>query len=434
MSPMFGMMFFILLGHNVMLNIIMEDDRKYSKAVTISAWTFLMAVLVALGFAASFSPAIQPVITKLYSFGLLLYFAMYLILTKGFLAKRCFSFATYAGVFAIINAGSILLTNQILSIWDIHDTPITMRQMLICTVIRALFYVVYALFYHYQAKKSVRHWPIQNAKSWWALTVVALLFCILMSVLTAVYITPWNYERRDTLLFCGLTVLYLAVYYVIFISIENISELERSQLAEQNAAYLTRQIENLRAAEEDARRTRHDLRHHNLVIAGYAKEGDMDGLLSYLKDYSADADSHTLRRFCENNTVSNILTAYDGLAMRDRVRFDAKADVSSNSAVRDVDFVAILANLLENALHGAAVSGAAEPFVAITLRTQSGKLAIHCRNSCAADVKIVNGLPDKSSVGISSILTAAQRYNGEYDFHAADGVFQVRVLLSLKTT
>ena len=69
----------------------MEDDRSYSKTATISAWTLLPALLTALGFAASHNPSVQSVISKFYPFALLLYFALYLILTKGFVAKRCFS-------------------------------------------------------------------------------------------------------------------------------------------------------------------------------------------------------------------------------------------------------------------------------------------------------------------------------------------------------
>ena len=425
-----GMMLSILLCHTIFLSMLIDDDRKYSRRMTVLVWFLTFLFLLTVGIICKNTDDIQRLISRLFIVGIIVYFGVYLILSQGFLAKRCFYFATYAATFTIIYTISILITRKMLEKNGVFETPFTVYQTLICSAILFLLYMVLIFLYQKCIRKYLSCWPIQSARSWWSLTIVSLVFCTLLSVLTAISGNGWFYDKDNIILFIFLTILFITVNYVIFSSITYISNMEQLSLIEQNATYLKEQVENLRNTEEDARRIRHDLRHHNLVIAQYAKAGDNEGLLSYLHDYVEDAERHIIKRFCENDTVNNILIAYDGLTQHANIRYEAKADVSDRCKIRDVDFVAILANLLENALHGSRESGAENPFIEIILRTKSDKLVIICRNSCHMSIRISHGLPEGKSIGIASVCCAAERYDGEWEFNAADGVFEAKVLLT----
>ncbi len=425
-----GMMLSILLCHTIFFSMLIDDDRKYSRRTTVFVWALTSLSLLTFGIICKDIDNVQRVISGLFVVGVIVYFVMYLILSQGFVAKRCFYFATYMATYSILYTISTLITRAVLEKNGIFDTPFTVYQALICSAILFLLYVVLIFLYQKCVRKYLSYWPIQSARSWWSLTIVSLVFCTLLSVLTAISRNAWFYDKDNIILFIFLTILFITVNYVIFSSITYISNMEQSSLIEQNATYLKKQVENLRIAEEDARRIFHDLRHHNLVIAQYAKEGDNEGLLSYLHDYVEYAESHIIKRFCENDTVNNILIAYDGLTQHANIRYEVKADVSGRCKIRDVDFVAILANLLENALHGSRKSGSENPFIEVILRTKGDKLVIICRNSCHMGIKTLNGLPEGKSIGIASVCSAAERYDGEWEFSVADGVFEARVLLT----
>ena len=425
-----GMMLSILLCHTVFLSILIDDDRKYSRRTTVLVWSLLFVFFYVFAMMPQNVDDIQRLFSGLFAVAVPTYFGMYLILSKGFLAKRCFCFATYFTTYMIIDTISTLITRAVLESNGIFDKPFTVIQMLISSAIRFLLYMVLIFSYQKYVRKYLSHWPIQSARSWWSLTIVSLVFCALLSVLTAVSSNAWFYDKDSIILFIFLTILFITVNSVIFSSITYISNMEQASLIEQNAIYLKEQVENLHIIEEDARRIRHDLHHHNLVIAQYAKAGDNEGLLSYLHHYAQDAEGHIIKRFCENDTVNNILIAYDGLTQHGNIRYEVKADVISTCKIRDVDFVAILANLLENALNGSRESEAEDPFIEIILKTKWDKLVIICRNSCHRSIKISGGLPKGKSIGIASICSAAERYNGEWNFNAVDGIFEAMVLLA----
>ena len=425
-----GMMITILLCHTIFLSILIDDDRKYSRKTTVFVWFLTFVFLLTVGIICKNTDDIQRLIRGLFSIGIIVYFGAYLILSQGFVAKRCFYFATYFAIYTIIYAISNLLTRAVMESNGMFDTPFTVRQVMICSAIFYLLYMVLIFLYQKCVRKYLSRCPIQSARSWWPLTIVSLVFFSLLSMLTAISRNAWFYDKEIIILFMFIVILFITINYVVFSSITYISNMEQSNLIEHNINYLEKQVENLRVAEEDARRIRHDLHHHNLVIAQYAKAGDNEGLLSYLHDYVEDAESHIVKRFCKNNTVNNILIAYDGLTQHANIRYEAKADVSDRCKIRDVDFVAILANLLENALHGSRESGAENPFIEIILRTKSDKLVIICRNSCHMSIKISHGLPEGKSIGIASICSAAERYEGRWEFNAVDGVFEAKVLLT----
>lgn len=68
-------------------------------------------------------------------------------------------------------------------------------------------------------------------------------------------------------------------------------EYEREkQLIQINYRLLERQLEILEESVESGRRIRHDARHHNALIAEYARRGQQEELLQYLKEYEQEIE------------------------------------------------------------------------------------------------------------------------------------------------
>ncbi len=217
-------------------------------------------------------------------------------------------------------------------------------------------------------------------------------------------------------------------------------EYEReNQLIQMNYRLLERQLEILEESVESGKRIRHDIRHHNAVIAECARRGQTEELLQYLQDYDREIDRGTQQAICANTAVNNMLSAYTRKAEREQIKVKLDVELGKNPEIPDIDLVAILANAYENAIFACMevkrkMEGQ-ECFIDLALKRRKNKLIISCRNTCRKEAASKNGKPGsgfRKGVGVSSIIRTAKKYNGEYDFRNDNGVFVVRLVLSMQ--
>lgn len=105
------------------------------------------------------------------------------------------------------------------------------------------------------------------------------------------------------------------------------------------------------------------------------------------------------------------------------------ADTPENTAVADMDFVAILSNLLENAINGCAECGA-HGEIKVNIRTNKGKLVIVCSNPCKPDLVIEDDIIKPKGTGIESILMAVDKYDGNIRYRLERGIVTVSIVLT----
>ena len=90
--------------------------------------------------------------------------------------------------------------------------------------------------------------------------------------------------------------------------------------------------------------------------------------------------------------------------------------------------MAILANVVENALHGAASSETSEPVISVDIYYKAKKMVIVCENSCDPSLVFAPDMPREMwGVGIHSIVSTAEKYGGTCRFTAGNGVFRATV-------
>lgn len=213
---------------------------------------------------------------------------------------------------------------------------------------------------------------------------------------------------------------------------------KENQLMQMNYRLLERQLEVLEESVESGRRIRHDLRHHNAVIAEYVRRGQKEELLAYLKEYDREADRETEEVICANTAVNNILSAYTRKARNEQIQVTLSVEPGRDLAIPSIDLVAILANAYENAIYACMEvkkqSKDRECFIHLILRRKKNKLIIACSNTCRIETELRNGQPKAEftgGVGVSSIIKTAEKYNGEYDFKNDNGIFIFRLIMNI---
>ncbi len=208
------------------------------------------------------------------------------------------------------------------------------------------------------------------------------------------------------------------------------------ELLEMNGEFLYRQLKLMRESGKEAVRIRHDIRHHCLLIEEYIKNGENEKLLAYVRQYEGDVENGKVKRVCANETINSILTVYGRYAEKEKIKVTMDVKVAEEIAIRSIDLVAVLANIVENAIHGCLCSGKTEKEINLFIAQKGNKIVIRCTNTCTEDVEFRNGLPASASgggVGISSIMKVVSDYNGETDFSVEDGMFVVKILMHLAT-
>ena len=231
-------------------------------------------------------------------------------------------------------------------------------------------------------------------------------------------------------------VAYLA--FVLRSSAENETRLRLEQTQENlhlQVTQATREIASLRESERRASTYRHDLRHHMQYLAGCIENGRTEQAQAYIREVCAEIESQKVRVFCENETVNLILSAFAGRAEESGVPLRVRAEVPHFIPVAETDLCVLLSNALENALHACQrLRQTGEPCdIELVVYEKSGKFFLQMTNTCPPGVTFEKGLPvtrePGHGIGVRSICSIAERYNGMYSFSEKDGRFVLRVSL-----
>lgn len=218
-------------------------------------------------------------------------------------------------------------------------------------------------------------------------------------------------------------------------------EYEREkQLMQMNHRLLERQLELLEESVESGRQIRHDVRHHNALIAEYVRRGQKEELLQFLEEYDKKTDQGAAEMICANSAVNNILSAYTRKAKNEQIKVNLDVEIGRNLAISNIDLVTILANAYENAIYACMEVkkhfDERQCFIYLKVKKVKNKLIIFCKNTCKMEVEVKDGQPKAEftgGIGVSSIISTAEKYDGEYDFKNDNGMFIFRLVMNIPT-
>ena len=159
------------------------------------------------------------------------------------------------------------------------------------------------------------------------------------------------------------------------------------------------------------------------------KKGELQEALRYLKQYNDSLDDAKISEFCPNITVNAILNIFCTKAQKNGISVSVEADTEEDTSISDMDFVAVLSNLLENAVNGCIECGA-DGEIKVNIRTVADKTVIVCSNPCRKDIVIENNMIKNRGIGIASILSAIRKYDGDIKYSLEDGMLNACIILN----
>ena len=238
--------------------------------------------------------------------------------------------------------------------------------------------------------------------------------------------------------------LFSAMAFCIFMSMvggvqirKSIQVARREREQEYKLSILGREIseqkkyqDTLLEHEKQLRRLRHDYRHQVTALQEYAKNGDLEGMESYLSRMRESIPAFQETRYTENTVVNAVVSYYVRMAQQEGAEVNINILIpGSLSTSVEQNLCVVFGNLLENAAEAIGRLGeGAEKKVRLSAVMHMGNLVIHMENSMSGTPKkwgryYVSSKREEVGIGLTSIENIASMYNGDAQFHTEDGKF-----------
>ena len=379
---------------------------RFGKVATAAIWLLYVAFMMLL-------PPDTPTLN--FFLTLAIHFILFFVTTTGSVQEKGFLFFSYASIYTCCG-----------TLYSVIDARLQSELLLIVFAL-GLIALMQVLLYAVLLPSFRKVAPYIRT-GWGKFYAVVLSFFALVVMQTAFPVmSPMSDKELAVFL---LTILAFCITYVsVFASMKNMVELTREKQKQTHAELLLMQVESQAKEAELIRQNRHDMRHHYEMLLSYAENGNLEQFTEYLKRHTEHIEAITTGRFCENETVNNILKVYHQKANEQNIATEIRAAAKPNLSADAPDLVAIVANVLENALHGAAESGIEAPFIRVNIKHQAGRFVVSCDNACVKSLHFEE-MPDYlKGIGIQSITATADKYGGSCRFSAKDGVFHCMVVM-----
>ena len=327
-------------------------------------------------------------------------------------------------------------------------TAITLRQQLppegpwfcfaACIFYNAVCWLITAAAY-YPATHAVRTMVEDDhfAQTWYVFWVLPVVFILLNLFMIPRYPTTLQ-TGRVLQVYIGMSIalLFLMLFFNAIFLLMAISINRNARLQQENQFLSMQQqrYENLKAAIEETRQARHDLRHQLCQLSALAEEGDLEKIKTYLASAVSRIPSLEMH-FCENQAADSVVGYYCALAKRENIPYSVQIDLPERLPVDEVELCLVLSNLLENALEASLRTAPARRKIKLTAYLHGGSLAlIQVENTYDGVIREKDGVFQSSKrkedgVGLQSVRHIAEKSGGVSTVTYQDGLFCVKVML-----
>lgn len=296
------------------------------------------------------------------------------------------------------------------------------------------FYIAAVFLFYYFLKRyvagSVRQLMEVSTKSCLFLGGVPL-FYYLFDYATTIYTDVLYRGAKWAVQFMPSTI---SIFYFVFVILyyaetqkQASIQRERDMLDTQFRLAQT-EFASLRQLQQNAASYRHDMRHHLALLQGLASEEHIEEIREYLRTAQSDMDAITPIRFCENETVNLILSAFAAKAKQSGILLTVEAKLPDSLPFSDTELCSLLSNALENAIHACEnITDSNERYIKLRVYSKNNKLCIDIRNSYHTEPIFHQGFPASKEkghgFGTKSMAHIVEKHGGVYQFSVKDGWF-----------
>ncbi len=262
------------------------------------------------------------------------------------------------------------------------------------------------------------------------LEYVGLFFC------ERVFIPAFRNQDRIYIYFALFPMLIILTLIIVIFYILNIEKRNTIQLVNNQNEMLERNYQEMMLLYQKRDRIFHDMKNHLSVLSLLISDKNLSRAEEYINKISEPILELEHKRFTGNRIVDIILNDKSEKAINNDVSLNIKTSDVKEGVVQDIDWCAILANVLDNAI---------EACTKISDKKREVNLYIN-QNECTTIIEVVNTydgniiikdnkfISDKKDklvhgIGMESIQSAVEKYNGIFEYKCEVDIFKIYISL-----
>ncbi len=228
----------------------------------------------------------------------------------------------------------------------------------------------------------------------------------------------------------------LLIYTLVVDLINEYVDNDRLKEQETQMMIKQKQFETLQERIEEARTAKHDMRQHLHMISAYMEDGKYEELKAYINSFRKTVPENITISYCDHYGINALLQYFAGLAQENGIAFSAKMELPSQIAIADDVLAVLIGNLLENAVE--ACSKESKPVIRIRSQMQGNAIFFKVVNTFTGQAKkspdglYLSTKHEGRGIGLRSVRSIVNDYNGILKISQEDGLFTVSVLVEAK--
>lgn len=328
---------------------------------------------------------------------------------------------------------SIIFGKQTAS--ETYNYTYAISILIISTLVMMPVYYYFKTVYRKGVQKNVKNTPWSYL---WLIPATFYLTWLHHLSDNGLNVANIAFETEHAMFFLVLNAGAFFAYHTVILMIEMQNKNLELERRNHSLTLQTLQHDNLKERIAEARRAKHDLRHHIIFLDSCLQNGEYEKATEYLKGYKKSLPDDSIIVFCEHTVINALLLYFAQLSKNDGIDFDVVVmDVPQSTNLPDNIFSVILGNLLENALDACREQKEGDRIISIRSKANKDSFFLHIENTFdGKTIRDKNGdfISSKSGgsgLGLKSIQKVVERYNGVFEAKESNSRFAVSVFLNI---
>ena len=235
-------------------------------------------------------------------------------------------------------------------------------------------------------------------------------------------------------LICVVSLNFLLIY--LYDSISKLFDKKiETEMAKQETKYYHKQAELIQNNSQEIKQLRHDMKNYTIALSELIKNNENEKALKYISSVSGILEPAKI--YCNTGILSidSIVNYKFTRAEEIGISVDSEITIPNNLNLNSNDLVAILGNLLDNAIEATSKLND-NKYIKLHIKYNKGTVFIAVKNSFDGKLNIVGNeyktTKDSDSlhgIGMKSIETTIKQYNGEMKVSHTNNEFFVKIII-----
>ncbi len=291
-----------------------------------------------------------------------------------------------------------------------------------------------AIFINMIAKRKYDELDIYEFQN--ILSAITIVMCVILrryqiSIVGMIY---ENRENEAGVIGISLVCILLLIFFISGLYLKDKILKKEKEFLIMRDEMVTQRFHELESVVEKNRQLSHDLKNHFIILKGYGKAGNCEGICNYIDGVEKEYFSVKVCSWIGNPVADMLIEQKRVLAEKEGIAFDVEIVPIEDWIFTDNDTCSLLGNLLDNAIDACKRIEQRDKWISLQIEMQKDFLFIKISNPIDELPVIKNGITvstkqnkKKHGYGLKSVERIVNKYNGVITFRIEQNVFKVDI-------